>query len=698
MLGSGLSRRLSGHSLLDHIRFEDEEEELEEEELVAVIHPSTLPRHQHQSEMKQNDLPNAPSASGVSSCPFPTDHSTNSYYLEPLMPAIPKPAKEKSVSINKEEECGESDFRGTFAARKIPVATTCDSGAVQKKTLASESIEQTCSPKQVVKSALKAPIQGSVGTSQLDSKKLSHGFFLHLSEGPNGQNPFSSLAAGNDSDSDIEDLEEDTEDQLELTEDLMSGSQRSCFKAGQGNFGEGESAKLGEDLKVSERDDKEDLSGCSSPCLSTVSWPSSCSTSGSTSVKMTSFAEKKLLKLGLRNEFSSTSSSLKTTPDGLEAAPFPPWQLIKGGSSCSIDNEPCSVSRKDMMVNSPVGPSELLEIHMQLEEQRRAIEFQKKRMEMFSSQQRLKLGKAAFLNIVKKEAIKSDTLPLPLKHTSSELRAAGGGKVKTQSCKDDSYLEALKMKARDNRLSQNTGTESDLSKCSHSVELLNAAITSIQQQMMQLSLQQDMLFKHSATSAPESTRLQTDISTTPNTASTEYATSESTAFVVNFVDINDSTSVPARRPPKLSSSQCKASDRKQNNTAILGNKERSNGGKEKGEVAESCKTEQSIVGRVHDNINQHCARDETGHSPIKTQTAVISSNSAAREEESNVGDSVKEAAGGDESTRMKAQLIEVDLSEIREPLEDGNAEADSAEGEQKNALGFFFKVIILYVI
>uniref|UniRef100_A0A3Q3VT31 Uncharacterized protein n=1 Tax=Mola mola TaxID=94237 RepID=A0A3Q3VT31_MOLML len=39
---------------------------------------------------------------------------------------------------------------------------------------------------------------------------------------------------------------------------------------------------------------------------------------------------------------------------------------------------------------------------MQLEEQRRAIEYQKKKMETVSARQRLKLGKAAFLNIVKK--------------------------------------------------------------------------------------------------------------------------------------------------------------------------------------------------------------------------------------------------------------------------------------------------------
>uniref|UniRef100_A0A8C6I9H4 Uncharacterized protein n=1 Tax=Mus spicilegus TaxID=10103 RepID=A0A8C6I9H4_MUSSI len=40
---------------------------------------------------------------------------------------------------------------------------------------------------------------------------------------------------------------------------------------------------------------------------------------------------------------------------------------------------------------------------MQLEEKRRAIEAQKKKMEALSAQQRLKLGKAAFLHVVKKD-------------------------------------------------------------------------------------------------------------------------------------------------------------------------------------------------------------------------------------------------------------------------------------------------------
>ncbi|CAB1435337.1 unnamed protein product [Pleuronectes platessa] len=214
----GRRRQLSGQSLLSHIRIEDEEEEIEEEELVAVIHPYAFSRHRLGSDMEQDELEiqEATSTSKVSNphcsprpdpgC-FTLDHQADSYYLEPLMPAISKPAKEKSISLNKQEES--------------------------------------------VRVAVEQRLQGK----------------------------------------------------------------RPAI---------GESAKLKEDLKVSERDDKEGGSGRSSPCLSTASWASSCSASGSASVKMTSFAERKLLKLGLRDGFSSTSSSQKTTPDALRTTPALP--------------------------------------------------------------------------------------------------------------------------------------------------------------------------------------------------------------------------------------------------------------------------------------------------------------------------------------------------------------------------------------
>ncbi|KAM3600237.1 uncharacterized protein V6R79_019827 [Siganus canaliculatus] len=718
--GSQLSHhRLSGQSLLSHMRIEDEEEEIEEEELVAVIHPSAFSRGRLGSDMEQDELEIqcAGFASKVSSArrsprldvgPFTPERQADSYYLEPLMPAVAKPAKEKSISLNKEEESGERSSRA--AARKIATDVLSSS---QRKGGAVESNRNTFTPIPPVEtgpSSVRPSTEGSKGVSQFD-KKQAQGFFLHMSGESEHQSPFSStLEGGYNSDSDIADLEEDEEDQddQELTSQVIKAGKSRCLEEGQvWEFGEGESAKLREDSKVSERDDKEDRSGRSSPCPSTASWASSCSASGSTSVKMTSFAERKLLKLGLRDGFSSTSSSQKTTPDGSEVATCPPWQL----RSDWIGKESFSLLGKNMAVNAPAVPSELLQLHMQLEEQRRAIEYQKKKMETLSARQRLKLGKAAFLNIVKKGGGKSDTLPLPLKHSESAELAERSRVKPTQSCKDDSCLDALKVQAkagqaergqnnRDNRLntlSQESGAELDFNECSHSIDLLNEAISSIQQQMMQLSLQQDLLMKH-VVSPPDSGASSTP-SSTPSTTQPETSTSDARSFAVHFVDIGGGcNSAPSRRPPKLSSSQrSKTSEKKQSKdnktTSVKPNVqaasvESSSGGDVKTEsVSERSKPERSILRnttfRVHDDSQSSTGEGtESALDPVQAQEYQEGNSSTALE---------KETGGGNENAKVKGQLIEVDLSELKEPPEDRSEADATGEGEHKNVLGFFFK-------
>uniref|UniRef100_A0AAX7TSC2 Calmodulin regulated spectrin-associated protein 1a n=1 Tax=Astatotilapia calliptera TaxID=8154 RepID=A0AAX7TSC2_ASTCA len=707
MLGAGLSQhRLSGQSLLSHMRIEDEEEEIEEEELVAVIHPSVFSRHRIGSNMEQDELEMQSAAPASKVCnasrpscfdagPFTLDCRGDSYYLEPLLPAIPKMAKEKSISLNKQEESGESRCRGTGNARNATAGVPRTS---QRKSPSS------CTPTQVVESvpsSLRQLIEDSAVDSQ-PGKKQSEGFFLHLSDEPDQHSSFSidcMPEAGPDSDSDIADLEEDEEE-----EDQMEGKcPEEDDTAEFGEFGEGESAKLREDMKVSEREDKEDCSGRSSPCPSTISWASSCSASGSASVKMTSFAERKLLKLGLRDGYSSTSSSQKTTPDGSDVTPCPPWQLRNDSTS--------------------VVPSELLQLHMQLEEQRRAIEYQKKKMETVSARQRLKLGKAAFLNIVKKGGGRSDTLPLPLKHSkeSLALTSADRSKSKSQTSRDDSCLDALKVRTKggqreegpmntDNRLnalSQDNGAEPDINECSRSIELLNEAISTIQQQMMQLSLQQNLLMKQSVASPPD--LVPSGPSTPPDTNPTQQtpSTSDSRSYAVHFVDISAGSAAPTRRPPKLSSSQrSKAPELKQSKENSKSVK-KSNiqlpecaEGEEVESTAESSRTERSLqrntTFRVQDSTGEGTGRLsdklKSPDPPVISSTTQFPSQDGEQEKDAAVR-SRMEVASGEESTRVKGQLIEVDLSELKDQLEDGTVDAPDcvAEGEQKNVLGFFFK-------
>ncbi|XP_014187580.1 calmodulin-regulated spectrin-associated protein 1a isoform X6 [Haplochromis burtoni] len=737
MLGAGLSQhRLSGQSLLSHMRIEDEEEEIEEEELVAIIHPSVFSRHRIGSNMEQDELEMQSAAPASKVCnasrpscfdagPFTLDCRGDSYYLEPLLPAIPKMAKEKSISLNKQEESGESRCRGTGNARNATAGVPRTS---QRKSPSS------CTPTQVVESvpsSLRQLIEDSAVDSQ-PGKKQSEGFFLHLSDEPDQHSSFSidcMPEAGPDSDSDIADLEEDEEeeDQMELMKEEVKGGRGKCPEeddtAEFGEFGEGESAKLREDMKVSEREDKEDCSGRSSPCPSTISWASSCSASGSASVKMTSFAERKLLKLGLRDGYSSTSSSQKTTPDGSDVTPCPPWQLRNDSTSGLLGKEPSTVMGKNTALSSPVVPSELLQLHMQLEEQRRAIEYQKKKMETVSARQRLKLGKAAFLNIVKKGGGRSDTLPLPLKHSkeSLALTSADRSKSKSQTSRDDSCLDALKVRTKggqreegpmntDNRLnalSQDNGAEPDINECSRSIELLNEAISTIQQQMMQLSLQQNLLMKQSVASPPD--LVPSGPSTLPDTNPTQQtpSTSDSRSYAVHFVDISGGSAAPTRRPPKLSSSQrSKASELKQSKENSKSVK-KSNiqlpecaEGEEVESTAESSRTERSLqrntTFRVQDSAGEGTGRLsdklKSPDPPVISSTTQFPSQDGEQEKDAAVR-SRMEVASGEESTRVKGQLIEVDLSELKDQLEDGTVDAPDcvAEGEQKNVLGFFFK-------
>ncbi|KAK2109150.1 Calmodulin-regulated spectrin-associated protein 1 [Saguinus oedipus] len=98
-------------------------------------------------------------------------------------------------------------------------------------------------------------------------------------------------------------------------------------------------------MKVKEHEDKDDAIGRSSPCLSTAS------------------------------QISSVS--------------------VASGSKQKREQSPGRHGRDPASLLA----SELVQLHMQLEEKRRAIEAQKKKMEALSARQRLKLGKAAFLPV-----------------------------------------------------------------------------------------------------------------------------------------------------------------------------------------------------------------------------------------------------------------------------------------------------------
>ncbi|XP_071009583.1 calmodulin-regulated spectrin-associated protein 1-B-like isoform X2 [Oncorhynchus clarkii lewisi] len=774
--------RLNGQDMMGHIRFKDKE--IEEEELVAIIHPAALARcygpcaSPESDEMEQDDLEvQSVVTSRVSSArhayclaaPHP-DPQAESFYLEPLMPAVFKTAKEKSISLNKEEESGESTSKAVL--KRTTEGLNCTFTPIP-------NVEATSGP-------FRPPTKGGsssqlplMGAAEPITRDQSCGFFLHLSPEPGDQtttflglapsySPFPTAITtawvGRDSYSEIANLEEEEEeeDQMELAKEVVRRVMGKCLgeggeSKGEPEGGEGESAKLREDMKVCEHEDKEGLeawSGPSSPCLSTASWASSVCNSGT--MRMTSFAERKLHRKvnSFLDDCSNNSSSQKTTPDGSESAPY-----TLGGLWCLQAPSPCRLAKDGALrVRKEVGTtnilaSELVQLHMQLEEQQRTIEHQKKKMETISACQRLKLGKAAFLDIVKKGGGKNNTLPQPLKHLETQYQTAG----KDKACRDDSCLDVLKgqrkegqqQRDRDNRTNSGgagppdeAGVEPDLSECSRSIELLNEAIGAIQQQMMQLSLQQDRLIKQSVQSPlgvphaasllslPSAPTPTQDTSSIPSSDSTATPTDSKFRPAVRFME-TITTAPPARRPPKLSSgcsprtkpAELKLTkengrpasktgtpasntdprrspgwhatsrgeqdrDRSQNSSPTCVIFTESPRALERG-------TLRSTTFKIRDEANQRSHRDRPtlnpkDSTPYGTPLTHHCVDVAEGRERSGSG---KEIEPGEEGGRGKGQLIEVVLSDLKEPSEgkDSDIGDTSADGEQKSGLGFFFR-------
>ncbi|KAH0618347.1 hypothetical protein JD844_017459 [Phrynosoma platyrhinos] len=251
-----------------------------------------------------------------------------------------------------------------------------------------------------------------------------------------------------------------------------------------------------------------------SPCPSSVSTKSQAGSSASSSsgVKMTNFAEQKFRKLNHTDSRSSGSSSQKTTPEGSEL------------------NIPHMVSWAQIPEESPVPQgrdttqllaSEMVQLKMKLEEKRRAIEAQKKKVEAAFTKQRQKMGRTAFLNVVKK---KSDGI--------SPLREEAAGAEDEKVFTDSTSLkekEALKPGEQLNKTAEMIKTssekpqvrwlkspnttvdtekqcnlasppeenlnEGDLLEYTKSIEKLNASLHFLQQEMQRLSLQQEMLMQ-----------------------------------------------------------------------------------------------------------------------------------------------------------------------------------------------------------
>ncbi|XP_015251057.1 PREDICTED: calmodulin-regulated spectrin-associated protein 1 isoform X1 [Cyprinodon variegatus] len=683
-------RRINGHNLLSNVNMEDGEETL----VVSRTDASTIPKR-------------------VDTAGAGAKAASEGFYLEPLMPAVLKTAKEKSVCLNKEEESGEgprSAGRGSLRRGDGP------SAAVRRK--APSDLSQVSPPGK--EDILPEEQRQSDFRPVLTSRETAEGFYLHSdSEEPKNING---------PEAELGDLDEEEEDLDEALTTKDSNHPRKAYS----DADEEESAKLQEDLNVKEHEDKDfnGGSGRSSPCLSTHSQASSMA---SGSVRMTSFAERKAQqqRFGSNHDLrSSASSSQRTTPDGSESSgPLSNSWRIKRDQSPSSPSGGCSRPGEG---GTNVLASEIVQLRMQLEEKRRAIEHQKKKMEVLAARQRQKLGKAAFLHIVKKGGGRSDTLPSSLKADicKDELNGEKGPLSKDDMCVDTLRGEkegegtgppgALEADKKGNGGSFYLDEELDLNECSRSIELLNEAIGSIQQQMMQLSLQQEMLMKQNVQSPAGAAPPPP-----PHTGDKNGDSKAGGGF--HFVEhLSGTSSAPTRKPPKLSSgrsSRSKPSELKfakdqsrqaprtptpsQGGSETFPNPRQLAGGRspraeQPGSPKRPTPAEimdrpgsghiRSATFRLHDEANMRLPTrvDLTSLSAPELLDECLPGSQREGEHRSQG----KEGVSSEEAQRSKAHLIEVDLSELKAPEEEEASEdrqMEDGDGEQKSVLGFFFK-------
>ncbi|MGH0166235.1 UNVERIFIED_CONTAM: hypothetical protein FKN15_062115 [Acipenser sinensis] len=762
-------RKVNGQGLRRNVSIEDEEEE----ELIAIIRSEERINNRlpYQGDL---ELQSISSRATTARSPRVQDESSSqpsSFFLEPLMPAALKPAKEKSVNVNKEQESGEGRHKG--AASKRLVDGNLPSTRTKVMNSADPDLNCTFTPisssdftnvtDSTLTESVQLPMESAFGpfrplaTSSVDPTpgEQSGGFFLHCSESEEKATesigsgsplcmPESTWEVRQDSDSEVLDMDEVDQD-LEVANEIQPVRRKY--------FGEEESAKLQEDMKVKEHEDKDGGSGRSSPCLSTISQASSVSMA-SGSIKMTSFAERKLQRINSHEAKSSTSSSQKTTPDGSECGPVPltTWRQKR-------DQSPTRQSKDNVHVLA----SELVQLHMQLEEKRRAIETQKKKMEALSARQRLKLGKAAFLHVVKKG--KTESIPQPLKpdylskedpkvNGESFILSAQQSRAEVSSNnslhhpqevpkeKDMQESRSTVKWAResptpptvldtDNKLNStillgDSGSEIDVNECNRSIDMLNNAISTIQQQMIQLSLQQDLLMKQN---------VQSPTTASPNGKSNPPEQKSRPA--VHFVEPlsptgNGTVRKPPRfglgRSPRSKPTDLKLSKEKQQSAPRIitptqcietlphlrpfpGNRtakaEPENASPVSGIIVESRSStlekgspRSTSSFRLHEEANQRTfvlSTSKDTNNVSEQENNECQANHLKEAELNSSDGSGKENIPFEESSKSKTQLIEVDLSDLKAPTEEGSLEiqdtsADTlGEGDQKSVLGFFFK-------
>lgn len=230
-------------------------------------------------------------------------------------------------------------------------------------------------------------------------------------------------------------------------------------------------------------------------------------------MKMTSFAEQKMRKLSpsAADSGRGSSSSMKTTPEGSEFclplsvswAPTPEHSPIHQQTTPPV---PLQASPKSVQLppNDPaqVMATEMVQLKLRLEEKRKAIEAQKKKVEAAFTKHRQKMGHSAFLNVVKRKADGAASGEESMKtdgegKSESTTVKFGRSKADTPDGAEQSSTTTCWKKppgaGEEGGQSHAQLTELDLAEYTRSIEKLNHSLAFLQAEMQRLSQQQEVI-------------------------------------------------------------------------------------------------------------------------------------------------------------------------------------------------------------
>ncbi|XP_069783320.1 calmodulin-regulated spectrin-associated protein 3 isoform X2 [Narcine bancroftii] len=238
-------------------------------------------------------------------------------------------------------------------------------------------------------------------------------------------------------------------------------------------------------------------------CLSSLSSQAESVTSSGSGVKMTSFAERKMKKISPAE--SKSTASQKTTPDSVDLND----QAMASWAQRSDE----SPSRNQALA------SEMTQLGIRLEEKRRAIEAQKKRIEAIFAKHRQRLGKSAFLQLKKKEegresedsgsGTEADKRKLSLEERLSKIEdddesesptpseLAGRGDMTTEKREESLGKSQAEKHVKLNvpASPREAEADADVGEYNNAVARLNSALSSLQVDMQRLQQQQDSLME-----------------------------------------------------------------------------------------------------------------------------------------------------------------------------------------------------------